>query len=226
MAEENKNTTKETVDKTIEKPLNIHQRIANFQQDNVVIPKSKAAYGYSYAPLDHILEIITPHLKTHGIGISHRIETRSKEQYLLTKVFNFDKRKDFIECETFIDDTVNLAKQNKFMVIGSAITYFRRYHVVTMLGLTTDQDTDAGGAQQGNQKQNDKNPPTSTGRSVESASPSGENTVDYVNIFENLLNRNKDEKTVRKSYDNYKKNMTKEVSDKIMKLIDDKFKKK
>jgi uncharacterized protein YdeI (BOF family) len=36
---------------------------------------------------------------------------------------------------------------NDFQVLGSAITYIRRYAISSMLGLVTDKDTDAGGEQ-------------------------------------------------------------------------------
>jgi hypothetical protein len=36
---------------------------------------------------------------------------------------------------------------NDFQVMGSAITYVRRYAISSMLGLVTDKDTDASGEQ-------------------------------------------------------------------------------
>ena len=36
---------------------------------------------------------------------------------------------------------------NAFQVYGSAITYFRRYALSSMLGIITDKDTDASGEQ-------------------------------------------------------------------------------
>ena len=36
---------------------------------------------------------------------------------------------------------------NAFQVYGSAITYFRRYALSSLLGIITDKDTDAGGEQ-------------------------------------------------------------------------------
>ena len=36
---------------------------------------------------------------------------------------------------------------NEFQVLGSAITYIRRYAISSALGLVTDKDTDAGGQQ-------------------------------------------------------------------------------
>ena len=36
---------------------------------------------------------------------------------------------------------------NDFQVLGSAITYLRRYAISSMLGLVTDKDNDASGEQ-------------------------------------------------------------------------------
>lgn len=36
---------------------------------------------------------------------------------------------------------------NDFQVLGSAITYLRRYAISAILGLVTDKDTDASGEQ-------------------------------------------------------------------------------
>jgi hypothetical protein len=212
--------------------LNLRQRLMNFQLDEVEIHKSKAAYGYSYAPLDVILPLIKPYLKKHGIGFVHNTHLEnatvmgvsSQYQFLTTTFYSMDDTKDQISCTTRINDQVQLAKMNEFMVMGSAITYFRRYHIVTILGLTTDEDTDAGGAQP------QQTPPTSKtdhkktpGRSVESA-PVTEDTVDYAAIFDNIT-KNKTEKQSRDMFEMYKKKMSPEVLKKVTKIIDDKFKK-
>ena len=42
---------------------------------------------------------------------------------------------------------VQLKGMNDFQVMGSAITYLRRYSLSSVLGLVTDKDTDAGGEQ-------------------------------------------------------------------------------
>jgi hypothetical protein len=46
-----------------------------------------------------------------------------------------------------IPQGVQLKGMNEFQVYGSAITYFRRYAISSLLGIVTDKDTDAGGEQ-------------------------------------------------------------------------------
>ena len=52
-----------------------------------------------------------------------------------------------ITSRTAIPQGVKLGKMNDFQVLGSAITYLRRYALSAILGLVTDKDTDAGGEQ-------------------------------------------------------------------------------
>jgi len=41
---------------------------------------------------------------------------------------------------------------NDFQVLGSAITYLRRYSISSLLGIVTDKDTDASGEQEAPKK--------------------------------------------------------------------------
>ena len=42
-----------------------------------------------------------------------------------------------------IPDDVKLAGMNDYQSLGSALTYFRRYHLVVAFGILTDEDVDA-----------------------------------------------------------------------------------
>jgi len=58
------------------------------------------------------------------------------------------KNGENIESFISIPQNVSLAKMNEFQVLGSAITYLRRYALSSILGIVTDKDTDASGEQQ------------------------------------------------------------------------------
>lgn len=199
------------------------QRLFKFQKENIHIPKSKQAYGYKYADLDSILEIVSPILQDYGIGYVHYVKQDNPDKVpeIITTIFNSDNTKDFRSCNNFIDDQVKLSGMNKFMVTGSAITYFRRYHLVTMLGLTTDQDTDAGGAKQ-NKEESSKSTTNTTskpqGRSIQSAKQESE--VDYVKIFDNLVSKGKTIEQLNKMFDKYKKNMSNDVLKEVKEIIE------
>ena len=52
-----------------------------------------------------------------------------------------------IKSSTAIPQDVTLKGMNDFQVLGSAVTYLRRYALSSMLGVVTDKDIDAGGEQ-------------------------------------------------------------------------------
>jgi hypothetical protein len=188
------------------------ERLVDFQDENIEILKTKSAYNdnYRYSPLEEILPIIRPFLTKHGIGFFHYTghDNVWNQSYLETTFFSKDNLEDKIVCRTNINEKVPLAKMNEFMVIGSAITYFRRYHIVTTLGLTTDEDTDAGAK--------DKKQKISS-RSVEE-SPE-KNEVDYVLVFQNQIKAGKNKKSITATYTTYKKLMSESQANEIELMI-------
>lgn len=124
---------------------NLFKALANFQQQVPVIHKGTQGYGYSYADLPAIFEIINPLLKENGLGFTQLIEG----QGVKTIIFHIESGEK-IESLTDIPQGVTLKGMNDFQVLGSAITYIRRYSLSSALGLVTDKDTDAGGQQLSN----------------------------------------------------------------------------
>lgn len=121
---------------------NIYKALAAFQQDVPNIYKNSQGYGYKFADLGEINDIIKPLLKKHGLGYTQPIEGDA----IKTVLFHVDSG-ETIESLTNIPQGVQLAKMNEFQVLGSAITYLRRYSLSSMLGLVTDEDADAAGEQ-------------------------------------------------------------------------------
>ena len=121
---------------------NLFKALANFQQEVPVIHKGTTGYGYSYADLPAIFEIINPLLKKHGLGFTQMVNGTA----IKTIIFHIESG-ETIESTTDIPQNVQLSKMNEFQVLGSAITYIRRYALSSILGLVTDKDTDAAGEQ-------------------------------------------------------------------------------
>ena len=121
---------------------NIFKSLSTFQKECPVIHKGTTGYGYSYADLPAIFEVINPLLEKHGLGFTQPI-CGTKVKTILFHV----ETGETIESETDIPQGVSLAKMNEFQVLGSAITYIRRYALSSMLGVITDKDTDASGEQ-------------------------------------------------------------------------------
>ena len=122
---------------------NIYKSLASFQQECKVIHKGTKGYGYSYADLPAIFEVIMPLLKKHNLGFTQLIDGKE----LRTILFH-TKSGDTIESCAAIPQDVQLKGMNAFQVYGSAITYFRRYALSSLLGIVTDKDLDASGEQE------------------------------------------------------------------------------
>ena len=120
----------------------LFKSLALFQQECPVIIKSSQGYGYQFADLPAIFEVINPLLEKYGLGFTQPI-CGSKVKTILFHV----ESGETLESETDIPQGVALAKMNEFQVLGSAITYIRRYALSSMLGIITDKDTDASGEQ-------------------------------------------------------------------------------
>lgn len=121
---------------------NLFKALSLFQQEVPVILKDTQAYGYKYADLPAIFETINPLMKKHGLGFMQLINGTS----IKTIIFHVESCEQ-IESITDIPQGVQLKGMNDFQVLGSAITYIRRYALSSALGLVTDKDTDAAGEQ-------------------------------------------------------------------------------
>lgn len=126
---------------------NLFKKIADFQQEVPVIHKGTQGYGYSYADLPTIFEKINPLLKKYGLGFTQLLSGSS----IKTIIFDVESGEQ-LESIADIPQGVNLKGMNDFQVLGSAITYIRRYALSAALGLVTDIDTDAAGEQVKNEK--------------------------------------------------------------------------
>jgi hypothetical protein len=121
---------------------NLFKKLAAFQQEVPVIHKGNQGYGYSYANLSTIFEVINPLLKKHGLGFTQLVGDNNVK----TIIFDIESG-EYIETVTTIPSGVTLKGMNDFQILGSAITYVRRYSLSSALGLITDKDIDGGGEQ-------------------------------------------------------------------------------
>lgn len=121
---------------------NLYRALAAFQQEVPNIYKNAKGYSYKFADLGEINDVIKPILQKHGLGYVQPIEGST----IKTIVFHAESGES-IESAADIPQGVQLKGMNDFQVLGSAITYLRRYSLSSMLGLITDEDADAAGEQ-------------------------------------------------------------------------------
>ncbi len=117
--------------------------LSEFQNECPIIHKSKEGYGYSFADLSKITQTIQPLLHKHGLCYTQPMVGKT----LTTKLFHIETG-ECIESSVDLMEGVKLAKMNDFQVLGSQITYLRRYAISSILGLVTDADIDAAGEQE------------------------------------------------------------------------------
>ncbi len=121
---------------------NLYKALAEFQYECPVIHKDTQGFGYTYADLPKIYEVIKPLLQKHGLGFTQYPQGTG----LVTKVFHVESG-EVEESYVEIPSGIELAKMNAFQVAGSAFSYYRRYALSSMLGIVTDKDIDAAGDQ-------------------------------------------------------------------------------
>lgn len=121
---------------------NLFKSIAAFQQECPTVHKGTQGYGYSYADLPAIFKVINPLMQKHGIGFTQELDLDT----LTTTIFHIESGENR-SSSCAIPQGVQLKGMNEFQVLGSAITYIRRYALSSALGIVTDKDTDAGGEQ-------------------------------------------------------------------------------
>lgn len=113
---------------------NIYQSLSDFQSKCPLIKKdaSNPFFKSKYAPLDSILPIVLPLLKECGLVVS-QIPNGTTLKTIIAH----------IESGEILEGNADLIldKQNP-QGHGSAITYMRRYALVSMLGLNTEEDDD------------------------------------------------------------------------------------
>lgn len=162
---------------------NIYKSLAAFQQECPVVHKGTKGYGYSYADLPAIFEVIMPLLKKHNLGFTQLMDGSE----LRTILFH-TKSGDTIESCAAIPQDVQLKGMNAFQVYGSAITYFRRYALSSILGIVTDKDIDASGEQINSKKHIDSNQFQRALKSIEKGEYSKDRLMKEFNLNVNQKN--------------------------------------
>ena len=118
------------------------QKLIELQNGLVSLGKDAEAdagkYKYKFVSLPKIRQAIQPYLNKFGWILIQPIIYQNDKQYLVTRIINNEKI--ILETEIEIQEKASVINIQKF---GALITYLRRYSLVTLLGLTTEEDDDA-----------------------------------------------------------------------------------
>jgi len=115
----------------------IYKKLLEFQKLGITIKKGETNphYKSKFANLNEVLDKVTKPLNDLGVVI---IQAPTKEGLLTTLVDTETEGAELSQIQGFLP-FVDMANPQK---IGSNLTYYRRYALVTMLGLE-DADDDA-----------------------------------------------------------------------------------
>lgn len=117
--------------------MSIESKLLEFQSEVDAVKKDakNPFFKSNYVDINGVLKAITPNLKKCGISYSQCPDIKDGVDVLVTRIYDADKP------DSFIESTIKLimAKQD-MQQLGSAITYARRYAIISMLGLEAEDD--------------------------------------------------------------------------------------
>jgi hypothetical protein len=100
----------------------LFKALADFQQEVPVIHKATQGYGYTYADLPKILEVINPLLKKHGLGFTQLLNSKEGENYLSTILFHVESGES-MESKHYIPQ-VELKQMNLYQSFRKRLHLF------------------------------------------------------------------------------------------------------
>ena len=122
--------------------VNINSRLAAALPAMPDIKRNAKSHHGKYASLDNVLDAVRPVLKQHGLAVhQHPVTDDTGAIAVVTRVVSVDG--EVLEFPGYYVDPGKGPQS-----AGSAITYARRYSLVAILGLATEDDDDGNRSQQ------------------------------------------------------------------------------
>ena len=122
-----------------ESTANLFGALIKARTDIETVVKDKAGFGYNYATLDNVINMLKPVLPKHGLGYAQFPETIDGKDGVTTIVIHTSG--EYMSARYEMDATpmkgTNVTQQK-----GASITYTRRYALCSVFGIPTEEDTD------------------------------------------------------------------------------------
>jgi hypothetical protein len=122
-----------------ESTINIFPALIKARADIQAVQRDKDGFGYKYATLDNVLNMLKDVLPQYDLGFVQFPETIDGKDGVTTVVIH--KSGEYISARYEMDATpvkgTNLTQQK-----GASITYTRRYSLCSVFGIATEEDTD------------------------------------------------------------------------------------
>lgn len=114
----------------MEKQKNIFDKLFEVKKAWIKLQRDTEAFNYNYATLNQIQEKLSNVLQEQKLLIIHKI----LDNQVITSIINLDNIEEKIESKIVMSE--NIKPQDK----GSEITYYRRYNLLSLLDLETEDD--------------------------------------------------------------------------------------
>ena len=127
--------------KMSEKTSELFAAFSKFQGELVNANKGKEGHGYKYADLAECINVAKPHLATNGLAVTQMLGANAEgKQTMITMLTHSSGQ--WISSEFVMVNAVlqGGSGKNPAQVLGSAITYQRRYAYAAILGLAQEDD--------------------------------------------------------------------------------------
>jgi hypothetical protein len=102
------------------------------------VRSDKGNYSYGYADLADVLAAVRPVLAAHGLALVQQTQTGRVDNGVLLTTTLRHVGGGRVDSEVVIGQSSSNPQQ-----FGGALTYLRRYEVVTLLGIAAEEDMDA-----------------------------------------------------------------------------------
>ncbi|MGC8483781.1 MAG: ERF family protein [Thermodesulfobium sp.] len=114
--------------------------------NEVSFKRTKAGYGYKYTPLEEILPKIVSLANNHNFAILQNYDYEQSLSLItceLLLIHTSGEVKQFVSHMPVANETEGRNHKNIAQEVGATITYLRRYQLITVFGIATEEDTDA-----------------------------------------------------------------------------------
>jgi len=117
--------------------MSIHNKLFEFRQKSVAVKRKSpnTFFGSKYADINSVLDSINPILDELGLVIIQCPNVIDGMDILTTSIYIADDPKEYIESNLRL-----MLPSADMQKLGSAITYARRYALISMLTLETEDD--------------------------------------------------------------------------------------
>jgi hypothetical protein len=127
--------------KMSEKLNDLFAALSKFQGELENASKGKQGHGYKYADLAECINVAKPHLAANGLAVSQMLGSDEQGKQTMITLLSHSSGQ-WISSEFVMVNAVlqGGSGKNPAQVLGSAITYQRRYAYAAIIGLAQEDD--------------------------------------------------------------------------------------